>query len=710
MASPPGPRRSTRTSALQTPSSTDQTMSSTALPTESNNVDHPSGGPSRDPKMKTLKSRSARSRAAEAVRYRHKLKEFWPNEDWYPSKHKPKNPDCPKILSGMYNVVRRWVKLGRNVDDLWAENGLMEQSINLTSKKILGQISISKARELLWVIERDMAQKEEGRDFLPPLEKKRSTTRSQSQVDSSNIPALDSPSNMPDHDINSASESSFGFDITLWANESIGGILPPRDPATNKPPPADSPKRTSHEHSSSPICGTPSQPRGLEVSTVDVLRQGGMLWSNHIWDCVQSFTLPPGWKVFDPGFPFSNENHIGNRDRIITSPRHLVFFCHTEGHWSLCYVDTHGDEICHYNSSQSIPMPLDSLQTWLNANKIGFDMKITEKKCPQQKDSQSCGLYALVFLRTLLEGKEMPLEVDLSLERSYFAELVDSHRSKRNSKETESSPIQAPAPDEPDSPTTVRVEHELSPVEETSPAMTLDSPEPEGPPHPSTSQPWPIPRPQFVSPSPSPSPPSATARSSPGLDLGTSIAVQEAIRDLDNHRNKYRTFKGEVRMMEATKAEKGEELIRAKTDLELRRGELELKRQQVEDMETATMDLDSLEESDLQVRQWINAHPPLANESWRAVMEGIVALADARRANTFAEDTERISQLDELHKSLYATHTEVKSLEEEVTARELSLRELEIELNASKADLALLKRQRAKAFEDSDVDMPDREE
>lgn len=304
----------------------------------------------------------------------------------------------------------------------------------------------------------------------------------------------------------------------------------------------------------------------------------------------------------------------------------------------------------------------------------------------------------------------MPLEVDLSLERSYFSEMVDAHWSKRDSTQTESSPIQAPAPNALDSSTSGRVEHELSPDEEPGPAMTLDSPEPEGPPHPSTSRPWPIPRPQFVSPSPSPSPPSTTARSSPGLDLDTSITVQEAMRDLNNHLTKYQDFKGEVRRMDATKAAKDEELTHAKTDLELRRVELELKRQQVEDMENATMDLDSLEESDLQVRQWINAHPPLANESWRAVMEGIVAVADARRANAFAEDTERISQLDELHKSLYATHTEVESLEEEVTARELSLRELEIELNASKAGLALLKRQRAKAFEDSDVDMPDREE
>jgi hypothetical protein len=162
--------------------------------------------------------------------------------------------------------------------------------------------------------------------------------------------------------------------------------------------------------------------------------------------------------------------------------------------------------------------------------------------------------------------------------------------------------------------------------------------------------------------------------------------------------------------MEATKAERDEEMRCAKKDLELRRGELELKRQQVEDMENATMDLDSLEDSDLQVRQWLNDCPLLVHKSWQSLMEGIVAVADARRANAFTVDTERISQLDELHKSLYATHTEVKSLEEEVTARELSLRELEIELNASKAGLALLKRQRAKAFEGSDVNMPDREE
>ncbi|KAH7245486.1 hypothetical protein BKA59DRAFT_454548 [Fusarium tricinctum] len=626
-------------------------MSPTALSTDPNNPGHPSSGSSRASRTKIRRSRPAGWRALQVIRLKRKLEEFWPSGDCYPSKYKPKNPDCLHILSGMYTVAQRWVKLGRNVDDLWAENGLMEQSINLTGKRIFGQVSILRARELLGVIERDMAQKEEGRDFLPP-----------------------------------------------------------HDPSTHKSPPVNYPKRTNHEHNGSPVCGTPSQPRGLETSTVNVLRQGGMLWSNHIWECVQSLTLPPGWKVFDPGFPFSNEKYIGNRDRTMTSPRHLVFFCHAEGHWSLCYVDTQGDEICHYNSSQSILMPLDKLQTWLNANKIGSDVKVTEKKCTQQKDSQSCGLYALVFLRTLLEEKEMPLDVDLSLERSYFAEMVDAHRSKMNFTQTEGSPIQASAPDAPDTPTSGRIEREFSPEEEPSSAMTLDSPEPEGPPHPSTSQPWPIPRVQFVSPSPSPSPPSTTARSSPGLDIGTSITVQEAIQDLDNHLTKYQHFKGEVKRMEATKAERDEEMRCAKKDLELRRGELELKRQQVEDMENATMDLDSLEDSDLQVRQWLNDCPLLVHKSWQSLMEGIVAVADARRANAFAVDTERISQLDELHKSLYATHTEVKSLEEEVTARELSLRELEIELNASKAGLALLKRQRAKAFEDSDVDIPDREE
>jgi hypothetical protein len=73
----------------------------------------------------------------------------------------------------------------------------------------------------------------------------------------------------------------------------------------------------------------------------------------------------------------------------------------------------------------------------------------------------------------------MPLDVDLSLERSYFAEMVDAHRSKMNFTQTEGSPIQASAPDAPDTPTSGRIEREFSPEEEPSSAMTLDSPEPE---------------------------------------------------------------------------------------------------------------------------------------------------------------------------------------------------------------------------------------
>jgi hypothetical protein len=381
MASKPGTlSRPTRRSALQTPSSTDRTNSSTALSTGSNNPGHPSGGSSRDPKMKISKSKSVKSRADEVVRLKHRLKEFWPNGDWYPSKHKPQNPDCPRILSGMCNLSPRWVKLGRNVNDLWEENGLMEQSINLTGKKRFGQVSMLRAKELLGVVERDMAQKKEARDFEPPLKRERATTTSESQLTSSNTPAIDAPSDMPEHNTNVAAESSSIFDSSLEICNFTGVvILPPRDPSTRESPPASSPKPTSHEHSSSPNFGTPSQPRGLEMSTVDVLRQGGMLWSNHIWECVQSFTIPLGWKVFDPGFPFTNENHVGNRDRIITSPRHLVFFCHSGNHWSLCHVDTQSNEICHYNSSEGIVMPLNSLQTWLKANKIESGMNITEK-------------------------------------------------------------------------------------------------------------------------------------------------------------------------------------------------------------------------------------------------------------------------------------------------------------------------------------------
>jgi hypothetical protein len=300
----------------------------------------------------------------------------------------------------------------------------------------------------------------------------------------------------------------------------------------------------------------------------------------------------------------------------------------------------------------------------------------------------------------------MPLDVDLILERSYFAETVAAHRSRGSCTQTEGLLIQVSAPDAPDTPTSGPVEHEISPEEVPSPAMTLDSSEHEGPSHLSIPQTWPIRKPRLVS----SSHPSATALPLSGLDPDMSIAVQDASRFLDNHLTSYKHAKLIVRQEKAMRVDKDEELRSAKRDLELRRGELEVKRQQVEDMENSTGDLDSLEESDLQVRQWLDDYPPLADKSWRKLMDEIVAVANAKRANAFAEGTERISQLEDLHKSLFAIDSEVKNLEEEVTARELSLRALVIKLHASEADLERLRFQRAKAFEDTDFDLLDSEE
>lgn len=300
----------------------------------------------------------------------------------------------------------------------------------------------------------------------------------------------------------------------------------------------------------------------------------------------------------------------------------------------------------------------------------------------------------------------MPLDVDLSLERSYFAEMVAAHRSKGNSTQTEGLSIQVSAPEAPDTPTSGRVEHEVSPEEVPSPAMNLDSPEHEEPSYLSTSQTWPIRKPRLVSSSHL----STTALPLSRLDPDMSIAVQDASRFLYNHLTSYKHAKLIVMQERAMRVDKDEELKSAKRDLKLRRGELEVKRQQMEDMESSTTYLDSLEESDLQVRQWLDNYPPLADKSWRKLMDEIVAAADAKRANAFAEGTERISQLEDLHKSLFALGSEVKSLEEEVTARELSLRKLVIKLYASEAELERLRFQRAKVFEDSDVDMLDSEE
>ncbi|KAM0279217.1 hypothetical protein ACHAO9_011804, partial [Fusarium lateritium] len=64
-----------------------------------------------------------------------------------------------------------------------------------------------------------------------------------------------------------------------------------------------------------------------------------------------------------------------------------------------------------------------------------------------------------------------------------------------------------------------------------------------------------------------------------------------------------------------TQADRDEELRSAKKKLTLRYGDLELKRQQVEDMKKNTSDLDLHEEDNLQIRHWKEDHPPVAGNT-----------------------------------------------------------------------------------------------
>ncbi|KAF4998623.1 hypothetical protein FGRMN_2949 [Fusarium graminum] len=492
-------------------------------------------------------------------------------------------------------------------------------------------------------------------------------------------------------------ESDFSLESRSLSGK---GSPTPLSSSTIKPSPIAFAKRPSLDDGITYKHGAPSPSPFLyrELSTVEVLRQEKVLWSNHIWECVQSLNVPQDWKVFDPGFPFYNEHHTSNRNRIASSPRNLVFFCHRKCHWSLCHVDTQSDKICHYNSAKDVQMPLRSLQNWLKANKIGLDMSIDEKECPQQRDGTNCGLYALVFLKALLDNQEMPQEVDTVLERSYFAEMVDRNATKQNYVQTGLAPSHTPAW------SALKTSAPRSPRQ----AILLeDTPFPDvfsnSPTH-RDLPPWPYSldhasnKSELLPPA-LPNPP-ATPPLDNSPDIG--VAAQNAQHSFENFLFSCQQIKKGVKTMKKDLIERTDYLESAKKDLESQQSELDIKEQKLKEMAERSVDWQSVLASDLQARQWLATQPHPVDNSGLEWMHELVAFANAKRLDMYTNAVSRITGAKELQESILATTTKVKRLVDDVSAREESIRELREAIDTNVSKLKSLEHMCTTAFDGGD--------
>ncbi|KAG6980037.1 hypothetical protein FocnCong_v009701 [Fusarium oxysporum f. sp. conglutinans] len=172
-----------------------------------------------------------------------------------------------------------------------------------------------------------------------------------------------------------------------------------------------------------------SQPKPLADSvrrTIARLYDDFMLRSDDISRCTK--LLHPGdeWHVFDPGYP--SENSVLQRPR--TRANNLVFFLHAKYHWSLCHLDRQSGQLNHFNSMRDTEMPVSGLVSWLSKHpsiKPACRITIHEKDCPQQEDAFNCGIFALAFLQSLVNGEGIPTQVNARELRTFFAMHIEGN-------------------------------------------------------------------------------------------------------------------------------------------------------------------------------------------------------------------------------------------------------------------------------------------
>ncbi|RKK37423.1 hypothetical protein BFJ70_g15365 [Fusarium oxysporum] len=147
-----------------------------------------------------------------------------------------------------------------------------------------------------------------------------------------------------------------------------------------------------------------SQPKLLADSvrrTIARLNGDFMLRSDDISRCTKLLHPADEWHIFYPGYP--SENSV--LQRLRTRANNLVFFLHAKCHWSLCHLDRKSGQLNHFNSMRHTEMP----------------------DCPQQEDAFNCGIFALAFLQSLVNGEGIPTQVNARELRTFFAMHIEGN-------------------------------------------------------------------------------------------------------------------------------------------------------------------------------------------------------------------------------------------------------------------------------------------
>ncbi|KAF4964410.1 hypothetical protein FSARC_7645 [Fusarium sarcochroum] len=335
------------------------------------------------------------------------------NSSKWPPAYAPKNPDDVHIIAGMNRVNNMYQDAGLD-KHAWEEDSPMRQAMGENQKLTQRMFKTQKKRLKIYAeVEKHIKK-----------HKLASTTNASNVVENNTHYEPRAPATA----CSSPSEDNLN-------EPSSGGnhLVPNNDNPGFDSLESDVPISPVSVRSDANFLDPPVEPVS---DTISRLQKNAMLKSIDIYRCVGKCNMPPTWRVFEPGYPFNDTvlKHLSN------SANNLVFFLNENCHWSLARLDMEQGHLNHYNSSKSIDMRTSDLIAWVLKQaviKVTSGITIQQKvcsygflylngsnprqECPQQEDGFNCGIFALAFLESLLNGDDIPSQVDTVALRNTFA-------------------------------------------------------------------------------------------------------------------------------------------------------------------------------------------------------------------------------------------------------------------------------------------------
>ncbi|KAF4980714.1 hypothetical protein FZEAL_3329, partial [Fusarium zealandicum] len=703
-----------------------------------------------DEPVEGLDIQAAKKKANEQHR-KHELEDQWPEKKWCPPKYLPTNPDCPIIISSMNSLTKRWKALGREPQELWKDNGIMVRAIGeggSRTSKFLTQRTFSKARRMLTVVEeearQDANENESGPSDGGAAGEIREDEEEEEEEEEEEKPDVKHKPSRKPLDTALTNGMSVGSGERMSAKEPATSPSPtPTSPLpkkleaeegscrkpnnldyvadTSAHPPARPLARIADVGSAAGVLLQPvplQSPRRLDDPTIEAvvlrLERGDRLKSIDMSMCVEILAPSRHWRVFEPGYPFGPLSGSGRRLRVRRIlPSHLAFFCGEGEHWSLCHVDTRISRVHHYNSMAELKMPLHSLEQWLQVNGIAHEVTIVQEECPQQDDHVNCGIFALAFLKSLLESGDIDIlsPVDPQALRSFFADklrhramnetMLDNKHLSRSETDSEYimyGPDDSPGPST--APTTATSTATSQGVLASSwfvspePKLALHSVESSGlaqadashlPQSPSSTQPLEAAQPVAV-PGPGHLEDILLDR-----DPAASGAAKEAMAHVEAFLSKRDTFKADAARTKQTLAERLKALERMKQELAEGEEVLAIQQQLTQDLESEIMTPESVEQFGHELRAWIAARPASSHRFSARWLDKIAAATESSLEDMAAQGDSMAAQLRAFQQACASQGQEVERLEGQILRCEASVEDLKKALQENQAELGVMR-------------------